>query len=364
MPDLLVALQAEGYALYGPQVRDGAIVIDRLQDAAALPRGWASEQEGGTYRLHRREDDAVFGYVHGADSWKKLLHPAHLRLWSARREGGGFVVQADDDPPEPFALIGVRGCDLRAIAIQDRVFLDGEHVDAVYQARRRNAFIIGVDCGEPGGTCFCTSMGTGPAAGPGYDLALTELGAAEGEAQHRFVVRVGSARGQAIIDRLRSAGGRRPRTQRRHRRRRCRARENAPRDAGECARCAARQSRKFALGRGGEALPDLWQLHDGVPHLLLHNRRGQHRSHWRHRRTVAALGQLLHLRILLRGRRHRAQVGAGSRYRHWISHKLATWHDQFGESGCVGCGRCITWCPVAIDITAEVAALAENGGKT
>jgi hypothetical protein len=101
--------------LYGPQVRDGAIVIDRLQGAEALPQGWASEQHGGTYRLRRREDAAVFGYVHGADSWKKLLHPAHLRLWSARREGGGFVVQADDDPPEPFALIGVRGCELRAI---------------------------------------------------------------------------------------------------------------------------------------------------------------------------------------------------------------------------------------------------------
>jgi len=47
----------------------------------------------------------------------------------------------------------------------------------------------------------------------------------------------------------------------------------------------------------------------------------------------------------------------GARYRQWITHKLASWHDQFGTSGCVGCGRCISWCPVGIDITAEVAAL-------
>jgi ferredoxin len=46
-----------------------------------------------------------------------------------------------------------------------------------------------------------------------------------------------------------------------------------------------------------------------------------------------------------------------SRYRQWLTHKLATWIDQFGTSGCVGCGRCITWCPVAIDLTEEVAAI-------
>jgi Fe-S-cluster-containing hydrogenase component 2 len=49
-----------------------------------------------------------------------------------------------------------------------------------------------------------------------------------------------------------------------------------------------------------------------------------------------------------------------SRYRQWMTHKLATWIDQFGESGCVGCGRCITWCPVAIDLTEEVRAIRES----
>ena len=45
------------------------------------------------------------------------------------------------------------------------------------------------------------------------------------------------------------------------------------------------------------------------------------------------------------------------RYRQWMTHKLASWQDQFGTSGCVGCGRCITWCPVGIDITEEVKAI-------
>jgi ferredoxin len=51
-----------------------------------------------------------------------------------------------------------------------------------------------------------------------------------------------------------------------------------------------------------------------------------------------------------------------SRYRQWLTHKLATWIDQFGTSGCVGCGRCITWCPVAIDLTEEVAAIRDSDG--
>jgi ferredoxin len=50
-----------------------------------------------------------------------------------------------------------------------------------------------------------------------------------------------------------------------------------------------------------------------------------------------------------------------ARYRQWMTHKLASWIDQFGTSGCVGCGRCVTWCPAGIDITAQVAVLQEEG---
>jgi ferredoxin len=362
LPELIAMQQADGYAVYGPQVRDGAIVIDRLEDAQALPHGWAADQEAGTYRLRRRDDAAVFGFAHGADSWKKLLHPAHIRLWSARRDGDGFTVREDDDPAEPFALIGVRGCDLRAIAIQDRVFLDGEQIDAVYQARRRGAFIVAVDCAEPGGTCFCASMGTGPAAGPGFDLALTELGVAAHTGAHRFVVRVGSERGQAVIDRL-----------------------DLP-EAGEDAVNAATEVTDIARSRMGRTMPA------AAREVLLANREGRHWQAVAERcltcgnctmvcptcfcTTVEDTSDLTG-EIAERWRLWDScftfafsyvvgatvRESAGARYRHWITHKLATWHDQFGESGCVGCGRCISWCPVAIDITAEVAALASTGGK-
>ena len=45
------------------------------------------------------------------------------------------------------------------------------------------------------------------------------------------------------------------------------------------------------------------------------------------------------------------------RYRQWLTHKLGSWHSQYGRSGCTGCGRCIAWCPVGIDIVAEASAV-------
>ena len=94
--ELLQALVGRGYRLVGPTVRDGAIVYDELESAADLPEGWTDEQEGGTYRLRRREDKGLFGYAVGPRSWKEFLWPPRVRLWRARAEGDGFEVE-----PEP-----------------------------------------------------------------------------------------------------------------------------------------------------------------------------------------------------------------------------------------------------------------------
>jgi sulfhydrogenase subunit beta (sulfur reductase) len=196
---LVDALRRRGYAVLGPTVRDGAIVYDELEHADDLPVGWTDTQDGGTYRLERRDDEARFGYAVGPHSWKQFLFPPRVRLWQASRDGSGRI-EVEEEPHDgpPLALFGVRSCELHAIAIQDRVFVGGRVVDRDYAARRENVFVVAVNCFEPGGTCFCVSMGTGPEVESGYDLVLTEIL----EDGHRLLVEAGSARGAEIVHEL------------------------------------------------------------------------------------------------------------------------------------------------------------------
>lgn len=191
---LIAVLVARGRTVVGPTVRDGAIVLAEISGGDDLPYGWGVELAAGSYRLRAREDGAAFAHSAGPQSWKTFLHPPRERQWSADRDADGELVVTEDRTPAPsYAFLGVRPCDLRAIAIQDRVLTGGLYTDPAYRGRRERAFLVAVECTEPGATCFCVSMGTGPAVGPGYDLALTEVLDADG---HRFLVRAGSEQGR------------------------------------------------------------------------------------------------------------------------------------------------------------------------
>jgi ferredoxin len=356
---LVGVLHERGYLVVGPTVRDGAIVYDELESADELPVGWTDRQDGGTYRLERREDEARFGYAVGPHSWKRFLFPPRIRLWQARRSDSGELVVEEDAPDaRPLALVGVRSCDLHAIAIQDRVFVGGQVVERDYAARREGAFVVAANCFEPGGTCFCVSMGTGPRAESGYDLALTEI--LEGE--HRLLVEVGSVRGAEVLAALES----RP------------AAEDDVRAAGRAVDGAAQR-----MGRHMDAHDLRGLLAENLEHprwddvadrcLTCGNcvlvcptcfcstvedhtdLAGENAERWRTWDTCFSVDH-----AYIHGGSFRPSNR--SRYRQWMTHKLGTWHDQFDTSGCVGCGRCITWCPVGIDITEEVAAIRATGG--
>lgn len=351
---LLSTLRDNGYVTAGPTVRDGVVVYDEIHSVSDLPQGFRDEQAPGRYRLSKNGGSAFFGYAASPQSWKKFLYPSLSKVFSARREGSGFALIHEHNETVKYALIGARPCEIAAILTQDKVFTGGAHVDEAYKARRDSVFIVAVNCAEPGGTCFCASMGTGPSVTSGYDLALTEI---VEDGRHVFLVKTGSEKGASVLSAI--------------------PHENA--DDGSVKKAEAIM--KAAVSKMGRKLDT-----SGIKELLYGARDSRHWEKVAGRCLACANCTMvcptcfcssvedvtsLTGDVAERWRKwdscfttdftyiHGGSVRqtTASRYRHWITHKLGSWHDQFGSSGCVGCGRCITWCPAGIDITEEAAAL-------
>ena len=139
---LLDALAARGYQVMGPTLEDGQLIYGEIRQVTDLPVGWTAFQEAGTFRLETRPDEAFFGFAVGQQSWKQFLLPPHQTLWQAQREGSGWRVAPQTGEVPQFAFLGVRACELNAMAVQDRVFLKGAQADPTYKARREQAFIV------------------------------------------------------------------------------------------------------------------------------------------------------------------------------------------------------------------------------
>jgi ferredoxin len=359
--NLLRALRDDGYRLVGPTLRDGAIVYDAIEGIDDLPAGFTEVQEAGTYRIERRGDAALFGFAVGPESFKRSFFAPTVRLWRARRRDGSFVVLDHAEPIPKLALIGARSCDLHAVATQDRILRDGLYPDPAYAARRAGAFVVAVQCASAGGTCFCVSMQTGPRAESGFDLALTEILDGDG---HRFVVEIGSDDGAALLARI-------PHDL------------PAPADVDQAERIVQRTAEHMGRVLDTRGIRDL--LYRNLDHprwdevaercLACTNCTlvcptcfcstvedvtdigGEHADRTQRWDSCFTLEH-----SYVHGGSIRPSIK--SRYRQWLTHKLASWIDQFGTSGCVGCGRCITWCPVGIDITEETAAIrASDAGE-
>ncbi len=348
---LLAHLAADGFRVVGPTMREGTIVYGDVSSAADLPGGWGDEHEPGHYRLRARDDDALFGFAVGPHSWKQYLHPPTLEVLTIASLSGEPVL-IEPDPPAPMAFIGVRACDISAIAVQDNVFMGGAFVDRHYATRREPTFVVAANCTDPGGTCFCVSMSTGPGAAGGFDIALTEVL----EPAHHFIAWSGTDRGAAVLEALDTT------------------------EATAAQVDAARRRVAMAAESMGRQLDT-----DGLPEVIARNREHPRWDAVAERCLACANCTMVCPTCFcstfeettdladnsVRVRRwdscfndefsymHGGPVreSTAGRYRQWLTHKLSSWWDQFGQSGCVGCGRCITWCPVGIDITAEAAAV-------
>ena len=357
LDELIAVLAHLGYRTRGPVVRDGAIMPGSVTGVADLPAGYHDAQAPGHYRVELGGDDTLFAWAVGPGSWKAEFFPPAQELWRASVDGEVTFTETDSGSG-PTAIIGARPCEIAALDVLDRVLKSGIVPDPHYAARREGTFIVAAECGVPAGTCFCTSMGTGPGADSGFDLALSELADGDG---HRFVLRVGTAMGGEVLARL------------------------STREATAADLEARHQTLEAATRAMTRELPTA-----GLAELLARN---LEHPRWDEvadrclacgnctlvcptcfcsdvRDTTSLTGEVSRQRSwascfdldhsYLHGGPVRASTS--SRDRQWLTHKLSTWWDQFGTSGCVGCGRCIAWCPVGIDLTEEVAAIGRSDG--
>lgn len=365
---LLDALKQAGYRIVGPQVADGAVVYDELNSIDQLPLGVIDEQDGGKYRLAPDAGAGYFDHVVGPHSLKRYLFPPQETLQQLRLKDGDWHAEPTRVEETPLAVIGPRSCDLHAMAIQDRVFIEGPYVDPGYRARRERLFVVSVQCRRAAATCFCHSMKTGPRASRGFDLALTEL-------DDCFVIEVGSERGGQVLAKVDGW-------------KICTA---AIVDQAKDQSIQLEHSMKLrgsADDEPHESKPRQLDTRD-IRDLLLNNLDHPRWTDVAERclscanctmvcptcfcSSVTEVSDLTGEQV----RRERTWASCftaehsflssgvvrnstAARYRQWLTHKLATWIDQFDTSGCVGCGRCITWCPVGIDLTEEVAAIRET----
>jgi len=348
---LIDNLKNAGYETIGPRVQSAAVVYAPISGLADLPKGLTGEQEAGQYRLKPSGNERYFDYTPGAQSWKQFLFPPRSDLFQLMKANGNWREELLGLATPRYAFIGVRPCELAAIEVQDRVFIRTDFTDPIYQQRRKNIFILAVDCLHPGGTCFCASMGTGPIAKAGFDLKLTEL-------NEVFLLEVGSKAGLDALQDL------------------------------SVESLAIKWQEEAATGRVqaaramGRVLPDA----ESIPALLLNNLEHPEWQDVADRCLSCANCTLvcptcfcwdvedatsLDGSTTKRTRvwdscfnpAYSAQAGGNirpdtvSRYRQWLTHKMGSWVQQFGVSGCVGCGRCITWCPAGIDITEEIKAI-------
>jgi sulfhydrogenase subunit beta (sulfur reductase) len=353
---LIDTLTEMGAECLGPTIQDGAIVYAPIDSSSDFPQGIHDQQSPGSYKLTTDNSPRWFAWANGPQALKPLLFAPEEKLWQVERDATGHLeFKAHAPPKKVTAVIGVRACDLAALALQNKHFLDRSEPDPAYATRYQHLIVIAVNCTHPAATCFCHVTGDGPTASEHYDILLDEL-------DEGFAVIIGSIKGKEIVDQLNLQ----PIT-------------DTQVAAIDTAHNTARQ--QFTRQLPQTDIPDLLfsqqesgQWHDigerclscgnctsVCPTCFCHHTieepalDGTHSERWRQWNSCFSQRHSYIHGITLRQETR-------FRYRQWLTHKFASWVSQYGRSGCVGCGRCITWCPVGIDVTEELQRFAEDAG--
>lgn len=365
-------LQAHGYKVVGPQVEDSAIVFKEQKQSQSLPWGWQEETSPGTYSLQHKsaksksKQQSAFAWNTGPQGIKPWLFKPEQEIWRAVETEDGLRFRQSEQHIEPIAFIGLRACDLAALNIQDKHFVQGAYADPFYTGQRQQLLLIAVNCQRSTETCFCVSTGDGPEVRYGYDILLDEL-------DEGYLIDAKSAQGEQIIDELGISDAEHLQLQQQSQIQKASKQQRKMPSATalqalinklDDKRWQQIAERCLACGNCTSVCPTCFCSKQESQSYLIEKDPLQENPESNDKNPVSSQVRLWdscfsEKHSYIHGKTIRTEIS--QQYRQWLIHKLLTWQSQYGRTGCVGCGRCISWCPVGIDLVEEASALLAEG---
>jgi len=331
----------------GYRVSGDAVGFGPVESLESLPLGLEDSQAPGAYRLSRGSS-GFFRHSHASP--KYWLHLPVQEVFTVLEDYAVDIARYDTYSA---ALFGIKPCDLVSMEVLDRIL---KNDDSYWSRRSKIELVVVEECTVPGATCFCGSIGTGPSASTGFDIAYARL-------SNGIIFKYGSEKGLRILEKLELT-------------------EVSEEDVAEYER---------AIARAGELtryLPPPSEISKSLersvsdtsfwkevssrcvgctncnmvcPTCFCTEFVDQIEPSGRAKRVRQWFGCLSHTYGQVAGTHYRPELYM--RYRHFVLHKFLFYPKQVGLVGCVGCGRCITWCPVGIDLREVVSKVVSRYGS-